>query len=176
MLKYPKIDERRGRKSPSGRTLWCGPFAVAMVTGLEYDEAYKKVLADIRRAIMKTRREYAKKRGVPVSRSGLPTSVQGTYEHQIVRILNKLRVTTKLVYTGPMSKRPTLLTFVRDHTVKGRTYIIVAGNHWVTVKDGVLYHSHHDPLPVEDAPRYKMARVECWAEVKPRPEAIKEEA
>lgn len=170
-LKYPAMASGR-RKSTTGRTLWCGPFAVAMVTGLEYDDAYKKVLADIRRSIMANwKKRYGEQRASGM-RDRLPKAVMGTQEHQIARILNKLKIKCELVYYGQMKYRPTLITFVREHTVKGHTYIIVAGHHWVTIKDGILYHSHHDPIPVEDAPKYRKARIECWADVKPRPEAI----
>lgn len=181
MLTYPQIKVKANghRVSMTDRTLWCGPFLVAMVTGLGYDEAYRKVLGDIRRAALKQRKAKYIGRDTDLKWSlrvnPLPTVVKGTYEHQIVRILGKLGVKAKLVYTGPMAKRPTLLTFARDHTVKGKTYIVVAGHHWVTIKDGILYHSHHDPMPLEDAKRYRMARVECWAEVKPRPAAVAEE-
>lgn len=177
MLRYPAINTTRGRKSPSGRTLWCGPFLVALLTGLPYDEAYAKLLADIRRAIMKKRRAVAERgwRGTlladrpVVSRAGLPTQVKGTYEHQIARLLGKLGVAMKLTYTwAPI----TLLTFAREHTVKGKTYAVAAGHHWLVLKDGLLYHSHHAPLPIDEAPRYRMARVECWAEVRPRPAAL----
>lgn len=178
MLRYPEINTTRGRKSPGGRTLWCGPFAVAQITGLGYDEAYAKTLADIRRATMAHWiKRYGKERAERMKRAGnLPNVIKGTFEHQIIRVLGKLGVRAKLTYCGRMADRPTLITFARDHTVRGRTYIVVAGNHWVTIKDGLLYHSHHDPLPIEQAKRYRMARVECWAEVKPRPAAIPEPA
>jgi hypothetical protein len=180
MLNYPNILIKNGRRqSLTGRTLWCGPFLVAMVTGLDYDTAYKKVLSDLRRSILAARkkkyagREHDLKWSLKVN--PLPTVVKGTYEHQIARVLGKLGVTTKLVYTGPMAKRPTLLTFAREHTVKGHTYVVVAGHHWVTIKDGVLYHAWHAPMLLEDAKRWKMARVECWADVKPRPAAVQQQ-
>lgn len=179
MLKYPAMTA--SRKSLSGRTLWCGPFVVAMVTGLDYDAAYKKVLADVRRASLAARKKrYAGRPEADLKWSlrtqPLPTVIKGTYEHQIARVLGKLGVKTTLVYSkGNIKSWPTLLTFARDHTIKGHTYIVVAGHHWVTLKDGILYHSHHAPQPIEDAPRYRMARVECWADVKPRPDAILQE-
>lgn len=180
-LKYPLIKRSAGtvrehRTSPTGRTLWCGPFMVAMVTGLEYDDAYAKVLADLRRHIKAMRAITYKGRPDGLKWSlkqwPLPTSVKGTHKEDIVRVLNKLGVKAKLTAIRKFADRPTLLTFSREHTVKGKTYIIVAGHHWLTIKDGILYHSHHDPLPVEDAPRYRMARVTHWAMVTPRPAAI----
>lgn len=171
-LKYPTIS-KAPRRSPTNRTLWCGPFAIAMVTGLEYDEAYAKTLAHIRRKEMEGRRLFAKARGLAVSRNGLTTSVKGLSRVKLPEILKKLKVTTDFKRV-PKGKRLTVLTFTRDHTVKGLAYIIVAGNHWMTIKDGILYHSHHDPIAVEDAPRYKMAKVDYWAAMKPRPEALVE--
>lgn len=184
MLRYPTISKAWGgnpgeRKSPSGRTLWCGPFAVAVLTGLGYDEAYAKVLADLRRAIMTVRRKRAERLRIKVSRANLPTTIRGVHEHDVARTLGKLGVKVKWTNLAKRD-RMTLLDFTRNHTVKGRTYLVVAGNHYEVIKDGVIYHSHIDPTPIEEATSrasksgYKLARVECWAEVKPRPAAILE--
>lgn len=174
MLKYPQINTKSGRRSPSGRTLWCGPFAVAMLSGLEYDEAYKKVLSVVRREHMKAARLFAERRGVAVNKRDCPKSVQGLSRSMTAKVLNRLKIKTTLVHIPNKKARPTFLTFSRDHTIKGRTYIVVAGNHWMTLKDGILYHSHHDPIALEEAPRYRLAKVDCWAEVKPLPAALLE--
>ncbi len=170
MLKYPQINTKSGRRSPSGRTLWCGPFATAVLTGLEYDEAYKKLLSKIRRDIAKKKR--ARGWGEAEIKRALPKSVQGVHETDLEKVLTSLKVKTNFVYCNRKREQHTLLTFTREHTVKGRTYLVVAGNHYEVVKDGILYHSHHDPLPIGDAPRYRLAKVTAWAEVKPRPEAV----
>lgn len=167
-LKYPAMKTTRGRRSPTGRTLWCGPFALAVVTGLEYDEAHAKAVAVEQRRLNAD----AKRRGLP---PGYWTKAyfKGMTASELARTAEKLGVKADWHHV-PNGKRkgPTLLTFSREHTVKGKTYVIIAGWHWVVVKDGVLYHSHVDPITVEEAPTYRMARVSCWAEVKPRPEAV----
>lgn len=174
-LKYPSIDKRSGRRSPTGRTLWCGPFAIAMLSGLEYDDAYAKALAVVRREHMAVARLHAKRYGTAVSKNGLPRSIQGLSHEKTALVLNRLKIKTKLTRILRKTERPTLLTFARNHTIKGRTYICVAGHHWVVIKDGVLYHAHHDPIALDDAPRYRLAKVDSWAEVKPLPAAILEE-
>lgn len=167
-LKYPKIKLLSGhyRKSVSGRTLWCGPFALAMITGLEYDEAHGRAVRIEQRRLNKE----ARSRGL---RAGYwrKTHFKGMGEAAFARFAERMGVRVKWTRVDK-KKAVTLLTFTRDHTVKGKTYVLVAGNHFVTVKDGILYHSHHDPLPVEEAPKYKRAKVTAWAEVRPRREAL----
>jgi len=173
-LKYPAMT--MNRKSLTGRTLWCGPFAIAVITGLDYDTAYAKLLSDIRRTRMKSLKRRYKGLSAYRLREMLPKVIKGTYEHQIEGLLNKLKVKTKLVYFGGMRYRPTLITFAREHTRRGRTYILVAGHHWLTMQDGIIYHSHHAPKPVEEMAKYRMAKVECYAEVEPLPAALAEPA
>ena len=165
-LKYPHIWDWNGaRKSyPNKRTLWCGPFSVAMVTGLSYEEAYEKC----RKMEQRRLNAQAKRRGL---RPGYWTAIiKGMHEGTLSKALGLLKV--KCEWNWVKRKDLTLLTFAREHTIKGLTYIVVAGNHYVTIKDGVLYHSHHDPMPVEDAPKYRKARVSGWAHVRPLPAAI----
>jgi hypothetical protein len=177
-LLYPAVKLVSGvyRKSPSGRTLWCGPFALSVITGLPYDATYAKALDVEKRRIRALNRAYYRNRGIknPKGPYSVPTSLQGMHEDAFARTAERLGV--KVKWTHLRKDTPTLLTFARDHTVKDHVYVLVAGNHFEVICNGILYHSHHDPVAIEDAPAYRMARVTSWADVKVRPEAIATEA
>lgn len=176
MLNYPAIKLVSGlyRKSPTGRTLWCGPFALAVITGLPYDEAYAKILDVEKRHIRQMNREHYSNRGVknPKGPWRVPTSLQGLHHTRLARASERLGVKMKWVSIPSKKHQMTLLTFAREHTVKDHVYVVIAGNHYEVICNGVLYHSHHDPVKIEDAPKYRMARVTYWTEVKPRPAAL----
>lgn len=87
-------------------------------------------------------------------------------------MLTKRGVRCNLVDARYEKPRLTVQAFTRNHTKPGRAYLIDAADHWLVVMDGVMYNSHFKPIPVEKAPRYRLARVLWWAEVKPRPEAF----
>jgi hypothetical protein len=162
-LKYPETVGKEYRKSPTGRTLWCGPFAVAVLTGVSYDDAHAEAVRIERRRLNAEAKRVGLKPGY-----WNKTHFKGMHFNALKRTAEKLGAKFgATTFTYNKAKALTLLTFARDHTVAGKVYLITAGNHYVIVKDGVLYHSHHDPLPVEQAPRYKMAKVTKWTEVRP---------
>lgn len=171
MLRYPAIKLKDGaRVSPSGRAMWCGPFAVAVLTGLGYDEAHNACRKDARlvaraRALVAADDEgYAH----PDPTQG-PENIDWTYPHQVQRVLTKLGVRCTL-YDAPAGL--TLQRMVDLHTKAGKTYLVHCGAHWLVVHDGMMYHSHHEPCPVAEAPRFRRAKVLLWYEVRPRPEAL----
>lgn len=173
-LKYPRVVSRAGRLvSPAGRTLWCGPFAVAVLTGTDYDSAYEDFLAVERRAA----RRAIMAQGVmgwppePADVDAvMPKDVDATYPVQLARALQQRGV--RVSFNVPQDPAPTLLRFVREQTIFEHTYIIHCGGHWLTVHEGEMYHAPHRPLPVEKAPRYRMAKVHAWADVRPLEEAF----
>jgi hypothetical protein len=170
-LNYPEIRLANGtyRRAPvSGLVLWCGPFALAVVTGLPYDTCREKLRAVEQRRLNAQAKARGLKPGYWKAR------IKGVSDHLLATTAERLGV--KVAWHNIRHGRtsgPTLITFTRDHTVKDRVYLVVAGWHYVTICNGILYHAHHDPLPVEDAPKYRKARVARWAEVKPLPAAIK---
>lgn len=172
MLNYPaiKLVEGHYRKSPSGRTLWCGPFALAVITGLPYDTVYAKVLDVEKRRIRALNKAQGR---APNAGYRVPTSMQGLHMNALARTAERfgIKVAWKKVPKHG-AKSVTLLTFAREHTVKDHVYVVIAGNHYETICNGVLYHSHHDPVRLEDAPSYRMAKVTYWADVKVKPAAL----
>lgn len=175
-LRYPHIIRRRGdrRTSPEGRTLWCGPFAVAMLTGLDYDSAYRACQKDAKRVAKAKALAAADEQGYSVVDPVPEPDITWTYPHQVDRVLRSLgaRVSDVHESQGPIGGWPTLIRFVREQTEPGKCYLIHLASHWLVVQDGIMYHGIHDPMPVEEAPRYRRAKVEMWYEVKPRPEAL----
>lgn len=175
-LRYPHIVRRKGgsRASPEGRKLWCGPFAVALLAGLDYDTAYLACQKDAKRVAKAKALAAADEEGYSVADPVAVPDITWTYPHQVDRVLRSLGARPSEIQEskGTIKEWPTLLRFVREHTVPGKCYLIHLASHWLVVMDGFVYHGLHDPMPVEDIPHYKKAKVEMWYEVKPRPEAL----
>lgn len=165
MLRSPTRSETRSKS-------WCGPYALAVLSGLTYDDAYSKMLKAINRQRSKEaaarglRRDYWKK-----------TAFKGVSTYEIRIAAKALGV--KIEWATDRSRRyahrgVTLLTFVREHTIKGKTYLVVAGNHYVVVKDGTVYDNTHTSgqHSIDDYPRAKLGRLLCYADVRPRPAAL----
>lgn len=165
--------------------IWCGPYIVALLLGISYRDAYRLLLEDARRAAAEVVRAKAEENfhvahPDEVRAARQRVTVTGTHPHHIARVLTKRGVPTSFLYTGKRGKgvpaacpfdgvepRPTLLQFARQRPVG--TFLIDVADHWVVIEDGVMYNSQFDPVPVEDAPRYRKARVLAWAEVEPHP-------
>lgn len=161
MLRYPTF---AGGRSAAGRALWCGPFALSVLTGLDFDTCYSKALDVEKRRL----RAEARKKGLRPGywADGL-SIIKGMGLAHLQRTAERLGVRFK--WTN-VRKRDglTLLTFVRQHTVKGRTYLVNAGDHYMTIRDGILYHSHHAcdprrwlrrPLSFPAPPRTRIGRA-----------------
>lgn len=166
-------------KSPtkSARTMWCGPYALALLSGLSYDEAYRKAL----RSINVRRGKEAVERGL--RRDYWQRAALKGVSHYEMRVAAKalgIKIEWKLDARRRQYEHHgvTLLTFVREHTVKGKTYLVSAANHYVVVRDGIVYDNTltKPAHPVEEYPRAKLGRLECYAEVRPRPAAMTEAA
>jgi hypothetical protein len=176
MLKYPTYRIKGGaRVSPEGNTMWCGPFALAVLTGVEYEEAHRWMVADARRVhralkLAEAEAEYRAANAAEL-REGAPDEVDWTYPHQMERILTSKGVKTRFTNI-PEGKRPTLQSFVRNHTAKGKAYLIGVGAHWLVTMNGIVYQSLHKPCHVSEAPRYRTGRVDMWASVRPKKEAL----
>jgi hypothetical protein len=144
---------------------WCGPTALSALTGLPYDVVYKKMVASINRHSRAT----AKRRGYHAD-TWVQKSFQGVSVDDLAVAGKSLKLT---IEWSTQHKGTTLLTFVRDHTVKGKVYLAVAANHYVVVKDGIVYdNTPTGPHPIDEYPRAKLGRITHWAQVRPRPEAL----
>lgn len=154
-------------KSLTRRKLWCGPFALAMLSGVDYDTAYAKAL------VVKKRRlnAVAKSRGWPAGHYPVKP-IKGMHPAELICTGERMGVRFGTLHEHGVGIGATLLTFTRDHTVAGRVYLVAAGNHFMIVQDGVLYHAHHAPMPVDDAPKYRRAIITDWVEVRPTAAAL----
>ncbi len=168
MLKQPT-------RSTTRQHSWCGPTALAVLTGLTYDEVYPRMVD----AINRHSRKLARERQLPAD-YWVKKAFRGVSTSDLIIAAKHFNVTVKWARKpGPGRYQPylhrgvTLLTFVREHTVKGKTYLVVAANHYVVVKDGIVYdNTSKGPFHVEQYPRAKLGRLRCFAEVRPRPEAL----
>lgn len=154
--------------------VWCGPYIVALLLGVDYAEAYRLLLADarlFRRMAVHVEADRSQTIATPddVRRVVQPVRITGTYPHQVARLLTKRGVRCRM---NEAEGSPTVLSFIRNNAKPGRAYLIDAADHWIVVMDGVMYNSLFKPVPLEKAKRYRLARVLYWAEVKPRPEAF----
>lgn len=161
-LKAPTKNSHTGRH-------WCGPYAYALLLGLDYEAGYKRLLGHIRRAIIKRRR--ARRMPERVIRGNLPRFIKGVYTSTLVAALAAAGVKTAF---SRKHAGVTVLTFTREHTVRGVAYLLDAGHHFGVILDGVLY-DNRGPCPVEEC-HWKLARVEEWSIVKPRSAALDMEA
>lgn len=168
-LRYPTVVKRgKDRISPAGRIFWCGPFAVAVLLGWEYDHAYEICLEDQRRA-SRAQLQAEGLRGWSPTKQDIAehlstVDVKATYPHQVGRVIRRYGVPCEFVVAKTeLGAEPTVLTFVRQWAEPGVAYLIHASQHWFIVKDGVMYHSQHDPMPVESMPHYRRSKVFAWA-------------
>lgn len=166
MLMYPQLQERGGRLlSPEGRVPWCGPFAVAVLTGWDYDKAYEACRADLKaisraREMVRLDSEYTAAYSINVT----DPTIEGQMAHQVQRVLFKAGV----FFEWDQDRRfRTVLEFTRAQP-EG-TFLLAVGtektSHWIVIHDGMMYHSHHLPCPVSEAPRYKRSPVLNWADL-----------
>lgn len=158
MLKTPTRSTTRAHS-------WCGPTALAALTGLPYDAVYKKMVASINRHS----RAEAKRHGYRAD-TWVQKSFQGVSVGDLAIAGKSLKLT---IDWDSRHKGATLLTFTREHTIKGKVYLVVAANHYVVIKDGIVYdNTVTGPHPIDEYPRAKLGRVTHWAQVRPRPEAL----
>lgn len=149
-----------GYKSNGGRTMWCGPYALALLSGREYDSVYASCL----RGMNRWRNEYAAKRG---RRKPKRTKVIISLSAGWLPILGKTLGLTIEWKAAP--KGTTVGNFAELHTVKDRTYLLNITGHYCVVRNGLCY-DQDGPRPIGTGPGraggYARTRVEQFAEVK----------
>lgn len=143
--------------------MWCGPWVVALLLGIDYGEAYSILLADARRFKAMAAHVDADRAQLAKPAPVKPVSVTGTFPHQVERLLNKRGVRCNII---DQRETPiTVLRFTRERPVG--CFLIDTSDHWIVVEDGMMYNSQFDPVLVEDAPGYRKSKVKFWAEVEP---------
>ena len=145
-------------RNDKGRT-WCGPYALALLSGLDYETAYKKILRSYNRYY----RTQAKKRGLHPE-YWTKKSIKGMTTYELGRAGKSLGV--KIDWKKP-PERCTVLGFARDHTVKGRVYLVQTRTHFLTVLDGMIYDNWpSSPRPADGQHHLRKAIVQSVAEIK----------
>ena len=127
---------------------WCGPYALALVSGLSYDEVYKKML----RAKNKRQPKWRKLKHI--------TRVSD----QLMQIVAK---TVKTPFYFKPAKRMTLSQYV-DHLEPNTVYIIQITGHYVVIDTRTWELSDNQSLtwvPIKDS-KHKRCFVKRLAEVK----------
>ena len=139
--------------SESNRTLWCGPYALAVVSGLSYDEVYKKALRKVRRDTP----NYCHQ----------PKYIKGMMKGQVEAVAKTLKVPCKFGRVEGMSRTATLSNLM-DYLQPNRVYIVGITGHYVVVNTstGMLIDNiHKDWVKVGESKHFR-CRVEEVAEVK----------
>lgn len=118
-LDPPAFHRDPGRKDPL-RSWYCGPWAIAAITGLSFE--------DVREAVNMRR---AREPNAPV---------KGMYTRELRAVLAdegfKTRDLFHLQYFDKHFPRPTLARWLRERTpdMMGTTYVVVAGQHFAVVR------------------------------------------
>ena len=139
--------------SESNRTLWCGPYALAVVSGLGYDEVYTKALRKIRRDTPRYCHQ--------------PKYIKGMAERQVEAVAKVLKVPCKFNKVEGLRRTATLNSLL-DYLRPNRIYIVGITDHYAVVNTatGMLIDNiHKEWVPVGDS-KHARCRVEEVAEVK----------
>ena len=100
------------------RTMWCGPYALAVVSGLTYDETYKKVLRKLR--------------SMKSSYKHKPKIIKGMYHSELEAVGKTLKCPFE--FTGSARRRARLtLNRTKDHLRPNRIYIVNVTDHYLVV-------------------------------------------
>ena len=132
---------------------WCGPYALAMLAGLSYDEAYPRIRHSIRRF-----------RGANVYH--VPEHIQGVYSPDMLAAAKTLGV--KLQFKRAKNW-PTLGKF-RDMMKPGRWYLVQITGHYLVVDTRNWTWCDNGSrgwLPLDNC-RWLRSHVELYSEAKPR--------
>jgi hypothetical protein len=140
--------------SASGRTLWCGPYAIAVIFGTDYDTAYKKTLRSVNKRLMKRSRWAWKK-----------TRIQGLGNMAMERVI---RTRYKKFIFANVERKPTLKNYL-DHLRPNRLYVVNVTGHYVLIntKDWTISDNQLGQwVPVNETTHYMRSRVVTVALVK----------
>jgi len=125
---------------------WCGPYALATVAGLTYDEVYEKML-----------RAYNKKRYTKVKH------ITGVTNSLMERVSKICRCTFKFERVTKRTLNQTM-----DHLDPNRIYIVLVTGHYIVVdtRDWTMIDNQNmDWVPIKES-AHRLKRVRSVAEVK----------
>ena len=128
-------------KTDSVKGRWCGPFALATLTGKTYEEA-DRLLAGIQEK----------------------QSVKGSYDPEIILALGTLGYSAHSIHLGT-GMPPTLGRFLRDRSPIEQTTPILIGihAHWATCHFGWFADNWtKKPVPIADTPKPKRPVVSAY--------------
>lgn len=94
---------------------WCGPYALALVSGFSYDEVYKKML----RAVNRGRPKHLHKL----------KSIKGVHNHTMEQVAYTLRC----AFTFKKLKKPQTLLSYADELYPSRVYIVAITGHFLVL-------------------------------------------
>ena len=105
----------------SDRTMWCGPYALALVSGMEYDEVYKKALRKVRS--MKAQYEHK------------PTYIKGMYNRELEAVSTTLKVPFTFKKIEGLWRKKDQLTLKRaiEYLRPNRVYVVQVTEHFLVV-------------------------------------------
>ena len=120
-----------------GKNRWCGPGAIAILTGVTTDDASRMI------------RAFTGKR-----------NCMGTPTHVLRKVLYECGITSHLSDEYWSGERPTLNQWVTDGRSRGGTYLVVAGNHFQILTDGLFVDNQvKEVTAFEDLKKGKRRRV-----------------
>ena len=123
-----------------GTNRWCGPGALAILTGVSTDDASRMI-----RCITGKR------------------SATSTHTHVLRKVLGKCGIDTHRVMEtfAPTNERMTLNQWVKGGGAKGGTFLVIAGNHFQIVTNDLFVDNQVKTLTAfEDLTKGKRRRVE----------------
>lgn len=124
---------------PAGRAPWCGPAAIAILTGVPHS----RIIKMLRRC-----------RG-PGWRA---KPIKGTYAHEVIKVLRRLgcKVEQSEVYEGTLSK------FAEDVRHAGAYLVNVTGHFMVTCAGAIADNSNPAGVPLEEYGRGSRRVLRAW--------------
>jgi hypothetical protein len=145
------------------RQNWCGPFALSIMAGQDYDTVYPRALRSLRAY---TKRRYAKSFQVK-----LPTRIQGLYDFELKAIAKTLGYQIEWS-TPPKNERgiaPNLKQAI-DHLLPRRFYVVQITRHFITI-DTYTWQwcdNHSKVWAPIDTCKWLRTRVDSFAEYQPK--------
>ena len=133
----------------NGARHYCGPFAIATITGESFEAIYKRLRSD--RSKHGRRNRDARGRLKPV---------RGTYTFEVVRVLGRFGFNaTKLGLHGSKTLRQVCEDFAH---LQCPLLINVTG-HFMVLKQGMLCDTHtHEPIPWTEYRQLKLQAKQLW--------------
>ena len=107
--------------SATSRTLWCGPYALALISGLDYDTVYAKALRKVR----------AKKQSYEYK----PASLKGMYPSDLEAVAKTLKAPFTFKALDKRWNKRDQLTLGKsmDYLRPNRIYVVMVTGHFLVV-------------------------------------------